>query len=861
MADPNIFERLMAGMLGDTKRPDSGRPDLGVPMLAHWLPYRSYDAKSGIFYNSASRGFVLEVAPMVGADERSGEILAQFLSEAIPTPGCLQFHQWMSPRVGELLSKWYVPRYRAHGIYERMARHRVEHMTQGVWTSLSADAPFGLRNHRVAISYSTPESSRVSNEEIVGVMDGLISALASINVTARKMDPPALIAWIDDITSPTTAPGDDAVSYNAFDSIADQAIRRDVEMRVEADRILLRTERFRPTGREVDGTPEIGEIYPDTFDVRSFSVRNLPQRWAPWDVARLIGDMFTDKLRMPCPVATNLCIDFPDVEAATSKAGFKFMRTTSLADSKSARFLPQLKEQSQEWRYVNDEMKQGRKLVRLFYSVTAFSPKGKGDTHERVLKSVYRAAGWDLLDDRYLQVMGLLCAMPMTMANGLSKDLERMKRMRTMLTTTAANLAPIQGEYLGGPTPHLLLIGRRGQPFFWSPFENAAGNHNVAVFGKSGSGKSVALQELCASLCGAGARVVVIDDGRSFEHSAKLQGGAFVEFTMSSGFCLNPFSMIAADLAARDEDYQLDCMAMLKAIVNQMARHIDRLNDTERGLIDGAVNEVWEEKGRSGSIDDVIAALDRTGNDLAHALGIAMRPFSSRGTFGKFFEGEVSFELSADLTVFELSDLSAREELRSVVLTAIMFLSQQMMRKIDRSVPKALLLDEAWQMLRGGAMADFIETYARTCRKYGASLVTATQSLNDYYKSPGSIAALENSDWFVILQQKPETIADFKKHDRFEMDDYTDALLRSLKRNGFEYSDIMIKGPETLAVGRLVLDTYSATLFSSSPRTFAAIEHLVGDGLTMEQAIERVAFPDMPEKWSADPGDLPLAAE
>jgi conjugal transfer ATP-binding protein TraC len=150
--------------------------------------------------------------------------------------------------------------------------------------------------------------------------------------------------------------------------------------------------------------------------------------------------------------------------------------------------------------------------------------------------------------------------------------------MRTMLSTTAANLAPIQGEYLGGHTPHLLLIGRRGQPFFWSPFENAAGNHNVAVFGKSGSGKSVALQELCASLCGAGSKVVVIDDGRSFEHSAKLQGGAFVEFTMSSGFCLNPFSMIDAAQAAEDEDYLLDCMAMLKAIVNQMSRHIERLD-------------------------------------------------------------------------------------------------------------------------------------------------------------------------------------------------------------------------------------------------------------------------------------------
>ncbi|WP_254557521.1 hypothetical protein, partial [Salmonella enterica] len=82
-----------------------------------------------------------------------------------------------------------------------------------------------------------------------------------------------------------------------------------------------------------------------------------------------------------------------------------------------------------------------------------------------------------------------------------------------------------------------------------------------------------------------------------------------------------------------------------------------------------------------------------------------------------------------------------------------------------------------------------------------------------------------------------ETIADFKKHDRFEMDDYTDALLRSLKRNGFEYSDIMIKGPDTLAVGRLVLDPYSATLFSSSPKTFAAIDALIAEGMSMDEAI------------------------
>ncbi len=852
---------LQENFLGDSSRPDSAAPSTVVPRLSHWLPYRSYDPRTHIFYNSASRGFVLEAAPMLGANERTGEILTQFLSEGVPSPGSLQIHAWMSPRVSERLAAWYTPRYLAGGVYERMAKHRSEYLMKGVWDSLSSSAPFHLRNHRVALSYSTPESSSVSNDEIVSVMQGLISCLESVGIEARPMDPRGLIAWIDDITSPTTAPGDDAITYNAFDSIADQAVRHDVEIRIDPDHILLRTERFRPTGRTVDGAPEIGEIYPDVFDVRSFSVRNLPQRWAPWDMAKLIGDVFADKLRMPCPVSTNLCLEFPDAEGQSGRASRRFMRTTSLADSKSARYLPQLREQSSEWKFVKDEMRQGRKLIQGFYSVTSFSPKGRGDANERMLKSVYRAAGWDLLDDRYLQIQGLLAAMPMTLGNGLASDLRSMKRFRTMLTTSAASLMPLQGEYLGGNIPHLMLIGRRGQPFYWSPFENTAGNHNVAVFGKSGSGKSVALQELCAALRGAGSKVVVIDDGRSFEHSAKLQGGAFVEFTMSSGFCLNPFAMIDQAQAEEDEDYLMDCFAMLKSIVNQMARHVDKLNDTERGLIDGAINEVWKAKGRKGCVDDVIAALDETGNPIAHELGIAMRPFSSAGTYGRFFEGDVSFQLTADLTVFELSDLSSREELRSVVLTAIMFLSSQMMRRVDRSIPKALLLDEAWQMLKGGSMADFIEAYARTCRKYGASLVTATQSLNDYYKSDGSKAALENSDWFMILQQKAETIADFKKNDRFDMDDHTDALLRSLKRSGSEYSDIMIKGPDSMAVGRLVLDPYSATVYSSSPGTFASIRDLVASGLPMDAAIERVAFPDDQTKWGGHDAALAVAAE
>ena len=834
-------DQLLSGLFGDASAPDHGRPSLALDMLSDWLPYRVFDPGPRLYRNARSKGFILSAAPLIGADERTGEILGQFFSEGMPEGACLQILHFASPRIGRVVAPWFATRYKQGGIYEAMARSRSKRLYDLVWESGAAHAPFHARCHNLVLSLGVPDSANVDDHELTQCREGLIGMLASLGIESQEVEPGELIALIDDLTSPTTASREDAVEYNQLDDIASQAIRRDIELEVEDDRMILRTERFRETGRDADGTPEIGAIYPDAFDVRHFGIRQMPERWAPWECARLIGDMFTDKLRFPCPAATMLCLVYPTRENSEAKAGFKFMRTTSLSESKSARFLPKLAQQSAEWSHVQAELQAGKRLVQLFYGVTSYSPLGLGDAHERSIKAIYKAAGWDLADERFLQIHGLIAAMPLTLADGLANDLKRLKRLKTMLSTSAAHIAPMQGEFLGGPLPHLLLVGRRGQPFYWSPFENDAGNHNVAICGKSGSGKSVLLQEMCASLRGAGAKVVVIDDGRSFEHSVKLQGGRFVEFTLKSGFSLNPFSMIDDARAAEDDDYKLDCIAMIKAIVGQMARHSDRLTDTERGLIDQAVTSVWESLGSGGTVNDVSAAFSQISNPVADDLAVAIAPYMKGGSYGGFFEGQATIALDDDFTVFEMSDLATREELRSVILCAIMFMTGQAMTRTPRSTKKLLLIDEAWSMLRGGSMGEFVETYARTARKYGGALATATQSLNDYYKSDGATAALENSDWMLVLQQKPETIADFRKNDRLDMDDRTETLIRSLKRSGEEYSEVFIKGPDSEAVGRLVLDPYSACIYSSSPDVYAAIEAEQKAGATLAQAIARVS--------------------
>ena len=217
----------------------------------------------------------------------------------------------------------------------------------------------------------------------------------------------------------------------------------------------------------------------------------------------------------------------------------------------------------------------------------------------------------------------------MVSAGGLDADLERMGRMKTLLTSSAVNLAPLHGEWRGQPAnpdnpPALFLIGRRGQPACWSPFANEAGNYNVAVTGKSGSGKSVLMQELVTGLIGAGGEAVVIDDGRSFQHTAEALGGAFIAFGKDPA-CLNPFAMIDSGTAEHDGDYREECFAMLAGVIGRMARRRGSIDDIEAALIAEAIAAAWDEAGNDADLGTVRGHLakrdDRRANDMATALG------------------------------------------------------------------------------------------------------------------------------------------------------------------------------------------------------------------------------------------------
>ena len=146
------------------------------------------------------------------------------------------------------------------------------------------------------------------------------------------------------------------------------------------------------------------------------------------------------------------------------------------------------------------------------------------------------------------------------------------------------------------------------------------------------------MQELVTGLIGAGGEAVVIDDGRSFQHTAEALGGAFIAFGKDPA-CLNPFAMIDAGTAEHDGDYREECFAMLAGVIGRMARRRGSIDDIEAALIAEAIAAAWGEAGNDADLGTVRKNLegrdDRRAKDMATALG----PWCPGGAMGRLFAG------------------------------------------------------------------------------------------------------------------------------------------------------------------------------------------------------------------------------
>jgi conjugal transfer ATP-binding protein TraC len=782
-------------------------------MLWYEFPYGSYDPATGLFYNHYSQGFILEARPLTGANEETIKLLLSLLIDVLPKNYIAQFYLWGPNKVGDVFDQFIYNRTKRSGIHSWLANKRIEYLKKGVQKTLVSTDDYLLRDIRLFINVMVPVAGRNDREnELIKIRKNMITSLKSIDIFSASLPIDEFLSVVTDIIHPNSSLYSTRKNWDRHESLDLQLISPETKTTVFDDHILSSSN---------------GE----SWEIRSLTVMDTPKSMTQWGMTHSIGHLFNTSLQMPCQFVLSLTVKI--VDGSKSKAQWSQMGMGKKANSKMTEWISTLGSQYADWSHVRERLDENDQLASVSFQITLFSKAGHGTEHETKVCDLYRANGWQIANSRCMQFPHYLALLPMKMGEGLIDDFKHLGLMRTILASNAVNIAPLQGEWKGTERGILLLPGRRGQVAMWNPFDNKEGNYNVSVAAASGKGKSALMQDYVVGLHGFGGRVWIIDVGRSYENTCHQVGGTFIEFSRENSICINPFTSI--------KDFNAS-LALLKPLHAAMARPTTKTSDEENAHLEKAIKAAWDEKGNDATITTVADWLKAQSDASCQNLSHLLYPFTKDGMYGHYFEGKSSIDINQDFVVLELQELKSRPELQRIVLLTLMYQISEAMYWSDRKQYKSCIIDEAWDLLgsdQEGA-AKFIEVGYRTARKYNGNFVTIVQSINDYFKSPASIAAFENSDYRIILKQTDEAIDQLKKSERLTMDTFTEHLLKSLRKTD-EYSECVIKSPSGMTVHRIIFDHYSRILYSSKGEEHEAVKQLEKSGLSLKEAIERVA--------------------
>lgn len=780
--------------------------------IAKLLPYETFDPETGLFINKKSIGFILETSPLIGSSEEIENILSSIITDIFPPNADLQFLLIASPKIGNALDAFEEARSGSE-MFAWLAKKRTDYLKKGAFDSISRNQSLMIRNFRLLISVSMPAAHDVEGA-LIGLREDLESSLQSINMRSARLDAPAFLSTVSDLITPTRSIYPETCRWNEHDSLSLQLTNPEWRMQVKSDSINFASE-------------------DESVETCCLTIREYPHKATQWKVTENLGQLFNATLQIPCPFLVNFTIRKLDNEKSRADSQFKVMNRESTAKSPLAKFKPSVNKEYEDWEFVRTRLSEGDCLVKTFYEIVIFAEPSKIQACERRVRDLYRANGWKLKKESFLQLQSWMAMLPFMMTEGLYNDLKYFGRLKTMTAFNAVNIAPLQGEWTGTASASLLLPGRRGQIAFWNPFDNESGNYNIAITAAPGKGKSAFTQDYINAILGAGGRVWVIDAGRSYEKTCQNFQGQFIEFTQQSRICLNPFT----DITDINES-----IIMLKPLLASMARPVSGATEEELSYIEQAIKAAWEMHGNQATITTISKWLSEQADPICKNLSHLLFSYTKEGIYAPFFEGACTVDFENRYIVMELQELKAKKDLQRIVLQVLIFLISQKMYLTGRKEIKSCIIDESWDLFDSDdiATAKFIEAGYRTARKFRGNFVSIAHSITDFYKNAMSRAAFDCADFKIILGQTEEAINKLKRENIMDIDAFTERLLKSLKLTR-DYSECVIKSPNGMSVHRIIFDPYSRILYSTKGEEFEAVNQLVAGGMSLIDAIQQVA--------------------
>ncbi len=420
-----------------------------------------------------------------------------------------------------------------------------------------------------------------------------------------------------------------------------------------------------------------------------------------------------------------------------------------------------------------------------------------------------------------------LIGSPMTLVRG-----------KKMKSNNLADFLPLYGGDFGDHRSMVLTHTRSGSLYALDPYDSKLTNYNSLVTGSSGTGKSFTNNFFMLQQIARGVKLFIIDVGGSYRKLTELMEGQYFEIKLSEDYALNPFQLQNPSEIVSGE--------RIKALVNIIEQMIvddgEKLTRFDRVLIEEALTTVFEEVRkktplRSPQISDFAKYCEKSKEEALKRVAKLLYPWIGNSAYGRLIDRQGQIRADSPVVAFDLKGLSQYPDLQSVVtLILTNFILDQVEK--NKGVPKRVLLDEAWELLKSKAASCFMEYAARTLRKTGSGITFITQGVEEIVQSSIGSAILNNTATKLILQQQGDTKA---LRETLKLNIQETRLIESLERKKGVFSEVFLMKGDARQVLRIIPSPVEYWISTSDAADNNYLQSLRDGGLTLQEAIVAAA--------------------
>lgn len=421
---------------------------------------------------------------------------------------------------------------------------------------------------------------------------------------------------------------------------------------------------------------------------------------------------------------------------------------------------------------------------------------------------------------------------------------------RNMLTSGAASMYPFISPELRDNGGILFGINQSNNSLVIVDIFNSHEytNANMALMGTSGAGKTFTTQCIATRMRRQGIQVFIIAPLKEheFRRACNAVGGSFITISAGSQTSINIMEIRKVDTSsnqildgyeAKDEDSRLADKIQTMHVFFRLI--YSEMSILEEETLDKALIETYKRKGITMDNSSLIDPTDNSKYREMPILGdlqVVLQEFSDNGSeearvlatvLNRFVSGSASsFNRQTNVNLDNKYIVIGISKLRGNLLSVGMFVALDYVWdkiKEDRTVKKAVILDELWKLISesGSEIAgEYVLEIFKTIRGYGGSAIAATQDLNDFMKlSNGKFGKgiINNSETKIILKLKHEEAVSVKETLRL-----TDCEMSRIER--FERGETLFCTSKNSVIVSIKASPLEEMLITTDPEQLRAIK-------------------------------------